>query len=86
MVSKYLCWVPDYENEDNAIEIEAFDAQDAAQDACERWEEKGRWAGDPMPDSIDVRVRDADGLLYDVVVGVSYSIDFYANRPKAVER
>jgi len=50
---RHLCWIPDYEDEDNAIEIEAMDAEDAAQDACERWEEKGRWAGDPMPDRIE---------------------------------
>lgn len=84
---KHLCWVPDYEDEDNAIEIEAMDAEGSAEDACERWEENGRWAGDPMPSRIYVRVRDDEGALFDVVVGVDYSIDFYSIRSaKVIER
>jgi len=84
-MTKHLCWEPDYEDEDCALAIDAHDAEYAAQMACERWEKRGRWAGDPMPDGIDVRVRAEDGSLHDVSVSVSYSVDFYASKTTPVK-
>lgn len=83
-MSKHVCWIPAYEEEDAAIDIDADDADEAARLACEWWESHGRWSGDPVPGDFDVRVRTEDGSLFDVAVETSWSVEFYANSPVPV--
>ena len=82
---KHFCWIPDYEDEHDAVDVDAFDAEQAAQLACERWHSRGRWAGDGIPGSIDVRVIEEGGSLYNVSVEVSFSVDFYSSKRVLME-
>lgn len=77
------CWMPDYEEEDEAISLaDADDEESAASEACEWWNSMGRWSGDPMPDEIEVYVRGPVGLVV-VDVVPAYDVHFRdtATRP-----
>ena len=79
------CWMKDWHDESDAIEVDSFDADDAAADACDRWNDRGVFAGDPIPDMIEVYVRDMDTRdLFMVEVGASWDVSFYGERAKKV--
>lgn len=85
MTDNYACWVEDYEEEEDALAVETcFGVEHAARVACQHWESHGRWSGDPVPDLIDVSVRDSDGTRWVVNVGHDYSIDFHTSTPTRV--
>lgn len=75
---KYQCWLADAHGEDDGMELDADEACEAASDACEAWHYRGYWAGHPIPDPIEVHVRD---LTTRKVVAVdvipSYDVSFY---------
>lgn len=67
--------MPDLEEEDEAHVVEdAFDEEYAASEACDWWNDHGRWSGDPVPDRIEVHVRGPAGL---VVVDVLPAYDLH---------
>lgn len=82
-MTKYRCWDADSTDEAGGLEIESdFGADDAAVDACEKWNDRGAFV-DGFPG--EVRVRDlSDDALYIVEVGVDYSPDFHAGTPRKV--
>jgi len=78
---QFRCWIKG-EKEDFGCTIEAADPRDAASDACEKWESGGSWAGDPIPDPVEVYVRAVETReLYMVKVSHDWSVDFHAARP-----
>lgn len=78
----FKCWLPIYEGEDEALVIEdESSADDAAAEACEKWNTQGVWSGDPIPDPIEVRVRDAQGKLWLVEVTPDWDVSFYCGKP-----
>lgn len=84
-MTMHLCWMKDYHDESDGIEIEAFDAADAAGDACDAWNERGLFSGDPIPGVIEVYVRDMDTReLFMVEVEPSYDVSFYGGRAEKV--
>lgn len=92
MMMKLRCWMPDYENEVDASEFdinalpteEAAAAEFAAGDAMEKWEAKGRWAGESVPDEMTVHVRAPSGAVFAVCITHDYSINFYTGDAKLV--
>lgn len=50
----------------------------AAEIACQRWNERGEWSGDPIPDPCDVLVAAPDGSRWRVSVDVEWSPSFTA--------
>lgn len=59
--------------------IEANCADDAAADAVEYWYEGGAWAGDPVPDHVDVIVRVAgEPYVERYRVRIDWSPSFFA--------
>jgi hypothetical protein len=81
----YRCWLKDDHDEEDGVDIEATAVHSAAARACDRWNEKGKWSGDPLPDEIEVYVRDLKGDLYLVDVGVDFSVHFSGGKPRLVE-
>jgi len=63
----YRCWMKDC-GPDDGVDIDAADAQDAAGEACELWNNHGVWAGDPIPWTIEVYVRDSTGACWPRIV------------------
>lgn len=67
-MTKFLCWMPDYHGDEadacfEADEIETVMAdypEYVAKQACEHWYSHGVWSGDPVPDEIDVCLRNAE--------------------------
>ena len=79
------CWMKDWHEERDGIGVDAFDADDAASDACDQWNDRGVFAGDPIPHVIEVYVRDLDTRnLFMVEVEPSYDVSFYGGRAKKV--
>lgn len=79
MLTRCICWMKDQDHERDGIEIEALDHEDAAQEACEQWEKRGSFAGDPYPDPIEVHVRDLNTrALFLVSVSPSWDVSFYS--------
>lgn len=68
-------------DEDDWTTVEAGDADEAAEVACERWHSHGRWAGDTMPSAIEVIV-DNGGDVDRFSVAVDWSPNFCATRAR----
>jgi hypothetical protein len=82
---RFFCWLQYDHTEEDGVEIDAFDADDAACDACDKWNELGVWAGEAFPDSIEVYVRNLDTReLFTVNVGTSWDVSFHGSDPKPV--
>lgn len=80
---KFHCWLKDHHGEEDGREVDAFDAQDAAGDACQEWSDGGTFAGDPIPDEIEVYVRNVETReLFMVDVEPQYNVSFYGGPPK----
>lgn len=92
-MTMWKCWCfSEGESEDDATEVSDTDlvfanadAEDAAEEACRQWESRGRWSGDPIPNVTTVHVRDPDGVLWEVEVEPSYSVDFFGGTPRKLE-
>ncbi len=84
MKHKYRCWLADSQEEDEALEVEEFDAPDAAEASCDRLLENGFWSGDPIPRLMDVHVRCSDGTLVVVSVETEWSVSFYSHGQRNV--
>jgi hypothetical protein len=75
----FRCWLKDHHGEEDGSDIDAFDAHDAAAEACQEWSDGGTFAGDPIPGEIEVYVRNtANRELFLVGVAPSYSVSFYS--------
>ena len=80
---KFRCWRLDMSDEAGGTDIDdALDAEDAAQLVCEKWERDGGFAGDPIPDPIEVDVRDEEGMLWHVEVTPQYDVSFWATKAR----
>lgn len=85
-MTRYHCWVDGWHEEGGGVEVEALDPEDAAGDACDAWNDRGSFAGDPIPDFIGVYVRDLETLeLFTVDVTPDYSVSFYGRNAKKVD-
>ena len=85
----FRCWLPNYEDEGSALLVEdEWSAEDAAAEACQKWSDNGVWSGDPIPDPIEVHVRDVNGDLWIVEVEPSYDVSFcaYMSKKKVEEK
>ena len=81
---RYLCWLKDDHLETDGEHFEARDPSEAAQDACERWNDRGAWGGEEFPNVIDVYVRSVDTReLFTVEVAPSWDVSFFASDAKA---
>jgi len=79
----FRCWLKDHHGEEDGRNIDAFDAQDAAADACQEWNDGGTFSGDPIPDEIEVYVRNAETReLFLVGVEPQYDVSFYGGKPQ----
>jgi len=83
-MADFKCWLPSYEDEDSAISIDSIDVEDAASDACQKWSDRGAWSGDPIPQPIEVHVRDAEGKLWLVKVEPQWDVSFWSMDKKEV--
>lgn len=83
MTVLFRCWLKDSHEETSGCDVDdAFDAQDAASEACQRWNDGGTFAGDPMPESFGVYVRDlASRELFLVEVTPTWDVSFCADTP-----
>jgi hypothetical protein len=80
---KFHCWLQGDHVESDGLEVDAFDPSEAAQEACVAWNDRGAWAGDPFPNTIDVYVRDVSTReLVTVAVSPSWDISFYGDDPE----
>lgn len=61
------------------IQIDALDHDEAASVAMAEWYDGGSFAGDPMPNSINLIVTGDDGVKRVVAVAVDWSPDFFAH-------
>lgn len=79
------CWAKDWHNESDGLDVEAFDASDAAADAVDKWNDRGMFAGDPIPDPIEVYVRALETQeLFLVDVSPSWDVSFYGGTAKKI--
>lgn len=90
MTARWRCWDVDSGSEEHGLVVDdddACDPEEAAEHACELWELAGAYAGDPMPDMLDVRVRDmSSGVLFAVEVHPEYDVHFEACEAMVVEK
>jgi hypothetical protein len=71
----YHCWIPDWEDDEDGRDVEAYSAQSAAQDYCDRrFMEIG---GGSWPGSVNVNVREP-GLMTQYEVTIEWSPSFHA--------
>ena len=81
----FRCWLKDHHGEQDGREVDAYDAQVAAAEACQEWNDRGTFAGDPIPDEIEVYVRNAKTReLFLVNVEPEYDVSFYSGEAKPV--
>jgi hypothetical protein len=82
-MKKWLVWEEE-DGVDCSVEVEAFDAEDAATTACEKWDSRGRFAGDEIPAEIRCCVSEVGDTVRSphvvVMVTHDYSIDWYGHR------
>lgn len=81
----FRCWIEDLENESGRVTLDAFDAEDAARTHVENFVSRGAFCGDPIPQEIDVLVRDADDCLWRVPVATRWEPSFHASTPRRVK-
>lgn len=84
----YRCWLTNDMSESDALTIEdAWSPDDAAGEACQKWNDGGTFAGENLGEcEIEVSVRDErDGALYHVEVTVDWEPSFNAGPPTRVE-
>jgi hypothetical protein len=75
----------DYHDEPDGLNVDEFDPGDAAAIACDRWNDLGTFAGDPLPSVMEVYVRDLDTRdLFMVEVEPTYDVVFYGGTAKKV--
>lgn len=79
---KFTCWLDGCA--DRPLEVEAYDEQDAACEACDAWMREGIWKGQRLPDRYTVFVR-YDAITYRVQVVAEYEITFVARGTDEVE-
>jgi hypothetical protein len=87
---KWRCWFGDDGDDAHGMDVdvmfsgESEAAKEAAEGFVTKREQSGAFAGDPIPDVIEVYARAPSGQVYIVEVNPSYSVGFYACRAKAM--
>ncbi len=77
---EFRVWIDEEDEDDRGVTIpNAYDAEEAAELACEYWQSMGWWAGDEVPNSFTVWARPGrdDGKAQAIVITHDYSINWY---------
>jgi len=76
----YMCWLEDADEANAIAVVDVDDPGFAASCACDEWQRRGEWSGDPVPDIVTVNVRCWDGLVRVFDIEPQWEVEFYVRR------